>query len=139
VEQRASEVVLDYEVRVEATPEVVFAHFIDPVLMTDWIAQHAELDSRPGGKVRLEVNGTDVVVGTVVEIVPNERLVFTWGWEGDRYAVPPGSSTVEVTFEKDGDCTVVHVRHSRLPAVARDIHAAGWAALLPRLREACVG
>ena len=139
MEKSPSEVVLDYEVRVEATQEVVFAHFIDPELMTDWIAQHAELDSRPGGTVRLEVSGTDVVVGTVVEIVPNERLVFTWGWEGDRYSVPPGSSTVEVTFEKDGDCTVVHVRHSRLPAAARDVHAAGWAALLPRLREASVG
>ena len=71
--------------------------------------------------------------------MPHSRVVFTWGWEGDS-AVPPGSSTVEVSLIPDGDGTVVRLRHSGLPtAELRTRHAEGWEHFLARLAEAGAG
>ena len=41
-------------------------------------------------------------------------MVFTWGWEGNE-AVPPGSTTVEIDLEPDGDATTLTLRHCRRP------------------------
>jgi len=71
----------------------------------------------------------------LVEIEPNRRLVFTWGWEGEGHPIPPGSSTVEVTLEPDGEGTVVRLVHSGLPEAAVPRHAEGWDLFLPRLVE----
>jgi predicted enzyme related to lactoylglutathione lyase len=38
------------------------------------------------------VTGEDVARGEYVEVLPNERVVFTWGWEADGHPVPPGYS-----------------------------------------------
>ena len=78
-------------------------------------------------------------VGEYVEIVPDERVVWTWGWEGDA-GVPPGSSTVEITLVPDGDATLVRLRHSGLPdADAEKQHRHGWEHYWQRLALAAAG
>jgi len=71
--------------------------------------------------------------------VPFTRIVFTWGWEGDASPLPPGSTTVEVSFSADGEATVVRLRHLGLPADQREAHAKGWDHYLPRLAIAAEG
>ena len=84
---------------------------------------------------RVNVSGIDVAVGEYVEIVPPERIVWTWGWEGSD-TIPPGSSTVEVTLTADGDATVVHLRHSGLPDEnAEQEHREGWTHYVARLGD----
>ena len=52
----------------------------------------------------------------------------------------PGSSTVEVTLQADGDGTIVRLRHDRLPTdVSRELHALGWQHYLDRLAIAALG
>jgi len=38
-----------------------------------------------------------MVAGLYLEVKPNEKVVFTWGWTGSD-SFPPGSSTVEIQF-----------------------------------------
>jgi len=74
-----------------------------------------------------------------VEIDPPSRLVYTWGWEGSD-VVPPGSSTVEVTLEPDGDYTIVRLVHRGLPGADKvDLHTKGWEHYLSRLSIAASG
>ena len=77
--------------------------------------------------------------GEYVEVVPYSRVVFTWGWECEGATVPPGSSRVEVTFESDGDHTIVRLRHYGLPADEMDGHSEGWDHYMSRLAMAATG
>jgi uncharacterized protein YndB with AHSA1/START domain len=130
---------IEVETRVRARPETVFAFFTDAALYRRWKGQDAELDPRPGGLYRVQMPGPATVEGSFVVIEPPRRIVFTWGWVGST-EVPPGSTTVEVTFARDGDDTVVRLAHLGLPTgSSRDEHAAGWEHYLARLTVAAAG
>lgn len=127
------------ETRVAASPETVFAYFVDPEKHRRWMGTEAELNPRPGGVYRLNVNGRNVVLGRYVELDPPRRIVLTWGWE-DHDAVPPGSTTVEIDLVPDGDHTVVRLRHSGLPDDAEVAqHRQGWDHYAGRLALAAAG
>ena len=102
--------VVEKEVRIAARPETIFSFFTDPALMVKWKGIEATLDPKPGGVYRVSINGRDVASGAYVEVVPHTRVVFTWGWEGEGSAVPPGTSTVEITLVPDGAETIVRLR-----------------------------
>jgi uncharacterized protein YndB with AHSA1/START domain len=131
--------VVEREVRIAARPETVFAFFTDPEKMVRWKGVVADLDHRPGGRYRVTINDQAVATGEYVEVTPFTRVVFTWGWEGHPI-VPPGTSTVEVTLEPDGDETIVRLLHRGLPN-AEEVanHADGWDHYLPRLATAASG
>jgi len=131
---------IEREIRIEASPEAVFAYFTDPAKMRRWMGLDAKLDPVPGGVFRVDINGRDVARGEFVEVTAPARVVFTWGWEADGHAIPPGSTTVEATLTADRNGTLVRVVHRGLPgeeAVAG--HAEGWDHFLPRLVDAGSG
>ena len=155
---------LEYELRVAARPETVFAFFTDPRKMVQWMGAQATLDPRPGGICRIafrplegkigdfrallgaaeepdrgpgEIGG--VMMGEFVEVDPHRHIVLTWGWEQEMLAVPPQSTEVEISFDRDGEATIVRLTHRRLPHVAVAFHRAGWAHFLPRLASAAAG
>jgi uncharacterized protein YndB with AHSA1/START domain len=142
VEQPEVATVVEREVRIAARPETVFDFFVDPQKMTQWKGRKAELDPRPGGVYRVEINDQAIVRGEYVEIDAPSRVVFTWGWEGQEsgeHAVAPGSSRVEVDLLPDGDGTLVRLRHLDLPEQSREIHGQGWDLYLGRLAKAAAG
>ena len=130
---------VEKEVRIAAPPETVFSFFTDPALMVKWKGIEATLDPKPGGVYRVSINGRDIATGKYVEVVPHTRVVFTWGWEGEGSAVPPGTSTVEITLVPDGSETIVRLRHLGLPQDQRDQHSQGWDHFMPRLVIAAEG
>ena len=73
------------------------------------------------------------------EVVPNQRISFSFGWEGDNHPVPPGSTVVEITLTPDGDATIVRLEHSGLLADARADHGHGWQGYVDRLAAAAEG
>src|ERR671936_184625 len=75
---------------------------------------------------RMKVNDDWTARGEFVEIDSPNRVVFTWGWEREGAMVPPGSTTVEITLELDGDATLVRLVHRDLPEDSRGPHAHGW-------------
>lgn len=124
--------------RVAAPRETVFQFLVDPALVVRWMGTAVDITPEAGGQFWLDVNGNDIATGTYVEVVPPERVVFTWGWEGST-DVPPGSSTVTINLEADGDDTVVELLHGGLPGGPADEHEKGWTPILARLASAATG
>lgn len=112
--------------RIAASPVTVFSFLVEPAKFSAWMGVGAELDPRPGGRVRIDVDGEHIAVGKFVAVDPPHRLVMTWGWESNA-AVPPGSTTVEITLTADGGDTVLRLRHLGLPSEReKQSHQAGW-------------
>ncbi len=130
---------VERELRIAASPEVVYEFFVDSDRMVQWMGRKAELDPRPGGQVRVDLNGEHVASGTYVELDPPNRLVMTWGWEGGTSIVEPGASTVEVSFAPDGDGTLLRLVHRELPEESHGSHGHGWDHYLARLEIAGAG
>lgn len=130
--------IVDREVRIAASPEVVASFFTDPAKIASWMASRAQVDPRPRGRLRLEFDRpdgtTDVVLGEFVEVTPR-RIVFTWGFQG-RQDLAPGATRVEVTLEPEGSGTRLRLTHRDLPAADREAHAGGWSYFLERLASA---
>jgi uncharacterized protein YndB with AHSA1/START domain len=131
--------ILERQIRISARPETVFSFFTDPAKLVRWKGIRAELDPRPGGIYRVEINGRDIVQGKYLEVVPFSRVVFTWGWEGENSPLSPGSTTVEIDLIPDGEGTIVRLRHHGLPPEHMEVHAQGWDHFLPRLGLAAAG
>jgi uncharacterized protein YndB with AHSA1/START domain len=108
---------------IDAPPHKVYRAWTEPELLKQWFAPTpfttpvAELDVRPGGANRIvmcSADGTEFPNrGVYLEVLPNERLVFT-----DAYTEawqPSGKPfmTVILTFEDEGGRTryTARVRH----------------------------
>jgi uncharacterized protein YndB with AHSA1/START domain len=130
--------VVEQTIRIEARPETVWRYWTDPQRMCEWWGSAAELEPRPGGQCRVETAGGGVMRGEFVELVPYERIVFTFGWEPMAGAPPitPGSTRVEITLQADDGDTIMTMRHTGIPSDAADAHRAGWGHFLPLLVEA---
>lgn len=124
--------------RIGAPPDAVFQFLVDPDKFVRWMGTSIDINPKPGGSFWLNVNGTDIASGTYLDLQPPDRVVFTWGWEGSA-DVPPGSSTVTINLQADGDHTIVELRHDGLPGGAGDSHRDGWTHFLPRLADVAVG
>lgn len=131
----ASEQALELEVRVAASPSTVFSFLDSADGMARWFGSSVELEPKPGGAFRVDINGRDIAKGEVVEVVPPERIVFTFGWEGEDHPVPSGSTRVEISLTEDGGETIVKLRHTGLTDEQAAQHKDGWEHYLPRLKE----
>ena len=138
-EQRGTEAVIEYEVRVAASPDSVFDYFTDPAKMVQWMGTEATLDPQPGGVCRVNPSGHAVMSGRFVEVDPPRRIVFSWGWETELLATPPQSTIVEVNLIPDGEGTLLHLVHRRLAPQAVGFHKAGWDHYLERLARVASG
>jgi len=126
-------------ITIAARPETVFRLLTDPHEWVRWKGKIAQLEPRPGGTFHVDFqNDKDVVDGRFVEVIPSRRVVFTWGWQGSP-TVPPGSSTVEIDLEPDGDGTRLRLVHRGLPEAALASHTEGWDYFLPRLVNVAEG
>jgi len=121
------------ERRIAARPETVFTFFTDRDRWLSWMGRGGEFSFVPGGSYRMNVSGENFATGEFVELDPPKRAVFTWGWEQGLMGLAPGSTTVEVTLEPDGDGTLLRLVHSGLPPNAHAPHLAGWGHYLDRL------
>lgn len=120
------------ERRVAVAPEKVFAYFTDADKWMQWQGTEAEIELVPGGIWRVNVTGDGFASGNVIEVVENERVVFTWGWEQGP-PVAPGSTTVVIELVPDGDGTLIRLTHKGLPGDLVDIHRVGWEHYASRL------
>ena len=121
------------EILVDATPETIFPLLTLPKQHVRWMGTEAELEPRPGGAYRVLVAGRFPASGEFIEVVPNERVVFTFGWDAEDNPVPPGSSTIEISLHPEGGKTRVRLVHRGLPEAATGEHAHGWQHYLGRL------
>jgi uncharacterized protein YndB with AHSA1/START domain len=132
---------VEQTMRIAARPETVWRYWTDPDRMNEWWGTSALLDPRPGGACRVEMGSGGVMQGEFVELVPYQRIVFSFGWEPNKGAPPiaPGSTRVEITLEAEEDDTIMTLRHTGIPAAEAGEHQAGWAHFLPLLAAAANG
>lgn len=134
--------VVEQTLRISARPETVWRYWTDPQRMCEWWGASAELDPHPGGPYIVEMSSGSVMRGEYVELVPHERIVFSFGWDPgpDVPDIPPGSTRVEITLAEDAGDTILTLRHTGIPARHADEHRAGWDHFLPILAsEAATG
>lgn len=131
-----SEIVLTQSI--DAPPSVVFEFLTKPELLLRWMGISVDIDPQPGGLFRVDITGGDVARGTYVDVVPDQRVSFTWGWEGND-GVPPGSSTVTIELAATADGTNLVLTHVGLPDDAVADHRDGWIYFTDRLAAAATG
>jgi uncharacterized protein YndB with AHSA1/START domain len=129
---------LTREVLVQAEPSTIFAFLTEPGLQT-WLGTEVEFDPRPGGIYKANLVGDHHALGEFVEVVENEKVVFTFGWNEPNHPIPAGSTKVAITLIPEGDATLVRLVHSGLPEDAVTDHENGWSFFLDRLSTVAVG
>ena len=96
-----------------------------------------EMDFRRGGAYRLAMHtnmGPAELVGAFDEIVPNERLRFTWTWRNNPPMAAWGNMTVTIEFADHRDGTLVTIQHDGLlDEEVRAGHNHGWCGSLDKL------
>ena len=131
---------LERDIVIDASPETVFGYLTDPVKHTEWEGTEVELDPTPGGVYRVLMAGEYEAAGEFVEVVPNEKVVVTFGWNMDDNPIRPGSTRVEWTLQPEGDKTRLRVRHTGLPdEAAVEAHTHGWDHYMARLAIVAAG
>ncbi len=123
---------IEKSVLVPLTADQTFALVTEPERLRRWQAISAHVDLRAGGDFRWTVAPGASAGGTVVEVEPGRRVVYTWGWEGDE-AQPPGTSTVTVTLEPAEGGTTVRLVHEGLTPEQEAQHHEGWDHFMERL------
>jgi uncharacterized protein YndB with AHSA1/START domain len=128
--------------RFRVRPEKVWSAWTDPETLIAWFCtskakpgtMRAELDVRVGGKYRIsfdmESGEYSEVGGVYREVVPGEKLVFSWAWHSTKER----ESLVTVSIRPDGAGSLMVFTHEQFfDEAARDNHAKGWAELFGQL------
>ena len=131
---------------IDAPRDLVFRAWSEPEQMRRWAgprgftATHVEQDGRPGGAWRLclreDATGRELWQGGVFrEIVPPERLVFTFAWDQEDGTRGP-ETLVTITFAEHAGRTTMVFRQAVFNTQAnRDGHQGGWSSAFDRLEE----
>ena len=130
--------------RLHAPAEKIFAAWTEPAQIAHWFGPsqtiagsvHAEMDVRVGGRFRVSFkteNGEHHEVGGVYrEVVPSEKLVFSWAW----HTTPERESLVTVLIRKEDDGAMLTLTHEQFfDEAARDGHKRGWTGTLDKLEH----
>jgi uncharacterized protein YndB with AHSA1/START domain len=128
--------------QLKATPAKVFAAWTEPDRIVRWFGPDAgpvkqiNADVRVGGRFAVTFYTEDGeqhhVSGIYREVVPNEKLVFTWAWR----TVPERESLVTVLIKPDGAGSLLTLIHEQFfDEAACDRHRQGWTGCLDKLER----
>ena len=131
-----------------APRERVFRAFTVPAQLVKWwgpkgwSAPACTLDARPGGAWRTVMRSPEgqdhVVSGVYREVLPPERLVFTWAWDEEGGRGHETVVTIELT-ETPGGTRLELTQGPFESEDRRDRHNQGWSSSLDCLDEALAG
>lgn len=138
---------------VPVSAEAVFAAWTDPESLKQWFAPRpysvplVEIDLRPGGGFRTVMNDPDGnqmmdETGCILEIVPNERLVWTAGLTTDyrpQAGPMPFTAILELQADGAGGCryraVAIHQdREGKAQHESMGFHD-GWSTVVDQLVE----
>ena len=127
-----------------APARVVFEAWTRAELFRQWwvprsigmTLRSCELDVRVGGRYRIcfdmESGEHSEVGGVYREVVPNEKLVFSWAW----HSTAERESLVTVSIKPDGAGSLMVFTHEQFfDEAARDGHAKGWNELFNQMEN----
>jgi len=128
-----------WELYIRATPAAVWAILTDDTQTPLW--QHFNMESqtdwREGGDIRFTINGQPMIVGKVLEIVPEQRFVhsFSAQWNEEVRVDLPSRVTWELSplGEAATKLTLTHDDFGAETATSRSV-TGGWPEALSRLK-----
>jgi uncharacterized protein YndB with AHSA1/START domain len=116
----------------------VFRAWIEPEALEHWFRPKgmsvsvSKLEARVGGSFRFDLENGSSIVGTYLQIVPPEKLVFTWSGG----ATQDKETVVTLDFLDQSPVTEVVLTHERLSTPElRALFGSGWPSLLDALAE----
>ena len=126
----------------EAPVEKVFQAWTDPAKMVKWMGpgtiycKDVQIALKVGGQYRIhmfsEEDGDHIAIGEYQEIVPNQKLVFTWSWESGTVT----GSLVTIEFESQGESTQITLLHEDFPTKeSAERHNQEWNGCLDKLEK----
>jgi uncharacterized protein YndB with AHSA1/START domain len=138
---------IERELRIDATPEVVYEVISSPEHLREWWPDDAEFDAIPGATGTITFGdpvSPDAMVErlTVVEADSPRRFSFRWVSDEGAPAGPDNSLLVTFDLVPSGDGTLLRFRETGFrergweAAVLEETyldHARGWELFLPRL------
>lgn len=138
---------IEREIRIEATPEVVYEVISRPEHLRQWWPDEAELEPVPGATGHISFGDSSspdaqVVPVTVVEADPPRRFAFRWVYDEGAVAAPTNSFLVTFDLVPSGAGTLLRLTETGFrergweAAVLEEHyreHVAGWDHFLPRL------
>jgi uncharacterized protein YndB with AHSA1/START domain len=128
--------------RFSAPPEKVYAAWTDPEQVLKWFGpdagpvKQADTDVRVGGRYAVTFHTEDGeqhhVSGVYQEVVPDQKLVFTWAWR----TMLERESLVTILIKPDGKGSLLTLIHEQFfDEPARDRHREGWTGCLDKLER----
>ena len=128
---------IEREIRVEASPEVVYEVISSPEHLREWWPDDADLEAVPGATGTVSFGDDKVVPLTVTEADPPRRFAFRWAYDGD---VATLENSLLVTFDlvPSAGGTLLRFAESGYDEAAKpdemyEDHTRGWDYFLPRL------
>jgi len=128
---------INQSISIKKPREVVFKALTQAEELMRWFPSRAESDPQPGGKLKLSWDFTDAGQngtqdGEYVEVIPNEKLSYTWNAD----AIP--TLVTFILSEANGE-TTIDLDHSTSQDGAdekklRDDHANQWSFFLMNLK-----
>ena len=127
----------------KAPPAKIFAAWTDPAKLQKWFlpdadseVSHVDFDVREGGRYSITIRRGDGehkhVSGVFREVLPNEKLSFTWA--GDCGGTKGPESLVTVLIKPDGPGSLLTLIHEQIAnETARDGFNRGWTSVLGSL------
>jgi uncharacterized protein YndB with AHSA1/START domain len=138
--------IIERELYVEASPEVVFQVVSSPEHVQEWWPDEARYDLEPGspGEIVFGEHGTgcQVVAYTVVEVQPPRTFSFRWTHPAKEAPVEGNSLLVTFALTPSGDGTMLRMTETGFREMGWEVavleeqyrdHTNGWDFFLPRL------
>ena len=140
---------------IPAPAHAVYRAWLEPDLVRQWMApgslgvERVDIDERVGGRYSVWQTDSGRSAGgfecEILELVPDERIVFRWGFVGPRRAEGPVfDSRLTITLrEVDRGSTLLTLVHEQLDELARampdvaDKVQLGWELVLEKLETQC--
>lgn len=114
------------EIVIRAPRSLVFGFFTDSERFAAWWGQGSTIDGRLGGALKIVYPGGTTASGEVLEIRPPERIVFSYGYDGEGKMIAAGGSRVTVKLAEHPLGTKLSFLHEVADATTRDHHVQGW-------------
>jgi uncharacterized protein YndB with AHSA1/START domain len=143
-QQEDKRIVIEKNIVIDASPEVVFKAITDQEELTNWFPDQAILEAKLGGRVKFsfykdkehEYREFDFFPeGTIIEFIPNKKVSYTW----HEPNIPDFPRTV-VTWELEeiaDNKTRVKLLHTGFEPGKLFKHDEGWSYFLYQLQKYC--
>lgn len=135
---------------IEASPEVIFEAITKSDELTQWFPDQAILEAKIGGKVKFvhikeilpewKLDRDCVMEGTVVELVPNKKISYTWKYND----IPefPETTVIWELEEVEPNRTRVQLTHLGFTGEEKGLtsfesHNEDWTEMLNKLAKYC--